>query len=410
MDYTTLPDQYLATLYNNYSNKLIDLQLEGAQPDKVDRLVKEMAKVGAEVNRRTDSQPEAPITTSQSTHSTSTDPDDQIGCDMRSSLDRVTILAPGVNSTDFLVSLEDAYQNHVKERPGLETRFVKYAITRMCDSYQTQLHALQGSKKVKTWVDFKTFVLDNYAVRLEEKTVSRRKWLSEVKNLKIECPDPAVVKMCVDTLWAKFGAGAKEKKPKTGAAKSRGGRRNSQVGGAALSETITSKGGPAETAHFSKSADFLGKARQKRRNRKKLNFVKIGANVVVRRRTGSLEYGPLEVITAGQHYLRVRNPISGIYGRVCRKKFQTFNWGPQRASRSVILESGEAARSQSSSLSSRSGAWSCPSLKWASPRNAPPGPYCCSSVLDPRFYPGHWFGPSGRFNPCQHAAKFRRSS
>ena len=161
MDYTKQTDQNLVTLYNNYSAKLIDLQIAGDNQAALDKVVVELGKINAELQCRAAAAP-API--SAGSRTTQSDPDAQIGKDMRASLDRVTILAPGVNSTDFLASLENAYKNYVEERPNLETRFVKYAITRMCDSYQTQVHGLDD--KLKTWAELKTFVSDNYAVRL----------------------------------------------------------------------------------------------------------------------------------------------------------------------------------------------------------------------------------------------------
>ena len=161
MDYSTQADQNLSTLYSKYSDRLIDLQLAGDQTS-IDTLVKEMAKINDEIQRRGPTTPSVQSTPAGS-RSTS-DPDAQFGKDMRAALERVTILAPGVNSTDFLTSLQNSYNNYVKTRPGLETRFVKFAITRMCDSYQTQIHGLE--QELTTWTELKTFISDNYSVRL----------------------------------------------------------------------------------------------------------------------------------------------------------------------------------------------------------------------------------------------------
>ena len=63
-----------------------------------------------------------------------------------------------------LASLENCYKNYVEGKPGLETRLVKYAITRLADSYQTQIHGAEN--KLVTWAQQKTFVSDNYGVKL----------------------------------------------------------------------------------------------------------------------------------------------------------------------------------------------------------------------------------------------------
>ena len=170
MDYTTTSDQGLETLYSNYSSRLIELQIEGDKATAIDVVVKEMTKIETERLRRG----------STGQRSTSTDSDTQIGKDMRSALERVTVLAPGVNSTDFLASLENTYKNYVEERPGLETRFCKIAITRMCDSFQTQIHGLE--EKINTWVELKTFVSENYAVRLTPYQKMDHLFDLEVKN------------------------------------------------------------------------------------------------------------------------------------------------------------------------------------------------------------------------------------
>ena len=161
MDYSTQTDQNLVTLYNQYSTRLIDLQIEGGKEAAESTVVNYLTQINAELKRRADAEPPAQKFSSKSGAS---DPDSQFGKDMRACLDRVTVLAPGVNSTDFLASLENCYKNYVEGRPGLEARFVKYAITRMCDAYQTQIHGAEN--KLVTWAQLKTFVSDNYGVRL----------------------------------------------------------------------------------------------------------------------------------------------------------------------------------------------------------------------------------------------------
>ena len=160
MDYSTLTDQNLATNYNNYCNKLIDLQIQGGTEAAVQLLVKQMELINAECKKRADAEPPRQKVPTGS----SSDPDSQLGKDMRACLDRVTVLAPGGSSTDFIASLENCYKNYVEGKPGLETRFVKYAITRLADSYQTQIHGAEN--KLVTWAQLKTFVSDNYGVKL----------------------------------------------------------------------------------------------------------------------------------------------------------------------------------------------------------------------------------------------------
>ena len=136
-------------------------------------------------------------------------------------------------------------------------------------------------------------------------------------------------------------------------------------------------------------------------------FVKPGASVLVRRRAGNLEYGPLQVITAGQYFLRVRNPVSGVYGRVCRKKYDVFDWRPPLASRSLNLESGVGSRSRWSSWSPRSGTWSCPILERGP---VPVRPCCCSQVWNARVDPAPCFGPKvGRYRAASHHTSVRRT-
>ena len=192
---------------------------------------------------------------------------------------------------------------------------------------------------------------------------------------------------------------------------SRGGRRDSSGGGAPVASS-TFESSELKAASSVKNAEFLGRPRKKRLNRKKVKFVKSGTKVVVRRWSDGEEFGPFDVETAGQYFLRVRNPVTGQRGRVCRKRYGTFDWRPSRASRSVDLESGEGCRSQWSSSSPRSGAWSCPSWWCGSVRNAPIGPYSCRSVCDARVDPGPWFGPIiGRCcTPNRHTPRFCRSS
>ena len=177
-------------------------------------------------------------------------------------------------------------------------------------------------------------------------------------------------------------------------------------------ESFTPESSGTVAAKVAKNAEFLGKARKGRRNRRKMKYVKPGARIVVRRRSDKVEFGPFDVITAGRHYIRVRNPVSGDGGRICRKKFGTFVWEPPRASRSVDPESGEEGRSQWSTGSPRSGAWSCPSFGWDSAKCAPVRRYGCRSVCDMRFDPGPWFGPViGRCcSPNRHAFCSSRSS
>ena len=190
---------------------------------------------------------------------------------------------------------------------------------------------------------------------------------------------------------------------------SRGGFQDSSGGGAAVPSSTSSE---LQAAEIADTAEFLGRPRRKRLNRKKLKFVKAGAKVVVRRWADGAEFGPFHVETAGHYFLRVRNPVSGQKGRVCRKKFGTFDWRPPRVSRSFYLESGEGSRSQWSSSSLRKGAWSCPSPRWSSEESVPFRPYCCRSVCDARFDPGPWFGPmNGRCGaPNRHTSRFCRSS
>ena len=178
---------------------------------------------------------------------------------------------------------------------------------------------------------------------------------------------------------------------------SRGGRRDSGGGAPVASSTSVSSG--FSTASFAKNAEFLGKPRKRRSNRRKIKFVKTGTKVVVRRWADGAEFGPFDVETAGQYYLRVRNPVSGKSGRLCRKRFGTFDWRPPRASRSVDLESGEGCRS---GCTPRGGAWSCPGWR----------PFCCGSVCGARIDPGPWFGPViGRSGaPYRHTLCSRRSS
>ena len=199
-----------------------------------------------------------------------------------------------------------------------------------------------------------------------------------------------------------------EKRVSSGGVSGRGGRRNSRVGGAPVSSSSSCS--ELQAAINAKTADFLGKPRKRRRNRKKLKYVKSGTKVVVRRWSDDEEYGPFDVITAGQHFIRVRNPVSGESGRVCRKRYGIFDWRPPRDSRSVSdLESGEGYRCQSTT---RDGAWSCPSLVCGSARGVPIRPWCCRSVCDARFDPGPWFGPTiGRHDVAsRHLCDFRRSS
>ena len=106
-------------------------------------------------------------------------------------------------------------------------------------------------------------------------------------------------------------------------ASSRGGQRDSGGGAPVASSASESSGFSA--ASFAKNAEFLGKPRKRRLNRKKLKFVKAGTKVVVRRWADGAEFGPFDVETAGQHYLRVRNPVSEKVGRVCRKRYGTFD-------------------------------------------------------------------------------------
>ena len=123
-------------------------------------MVQQLALINAELKKRADAEPPR----SKLHTGSSSDPDTQLGKDMRACLDRVTVLAPGGSSTDFIASLENCYKNYVEGKPGLETRFVKNAITRLADSYQTQIHGAEN--KLVIWAQLKTFVSDNYGVKL----------------------------------------------------------------------------------------------------------------------------------------------------------------------------------------------------------------------------------------------------
>ena len=195
-----------------------------------------------------------------------------------------------------------------------------------------------------------------------------------------------------------------------------GGRRDSNVGGGAPVSVSTPKSATKptsscselQTAETASTVNVLGKKRRRLSSRKKLKFVKPGASVVVRRRAGNLEYGPLQVLTAGQYFLRVRNPVSGVYGRVCRKKYDVFDWRPPLASRSLDLESGVGSRSRWSSWSPRSGTWSCPILERGP---VPVRPCCCSQVWNARIDPTLCCGQKvGRYRAASHHTSVRRSS
>ena len=162
MDFSLQPDSGLATLYSSYSQKLVDLNAGdlAKNEDKINHIQGILNNLAAEIKSR-----EAAGTSANARSiSTPKDPDAHYAKYIRSTVDRVTILAPGGSSTDFLASLENCYKNYVEERPSLESEFVSYAITRICDSYQTQIHGLE--KKITTWAELKAFVSDNYGVRL----------------------------------------------------------------------------------------------------------------------------------------------------------------------------------------------------------------------------------------------------
>ena len=229
--------------------------------------------------------------------------------------------------------------------------------------------------------------------------------------LKLGAEEKAQVASDVSRRQVAEGACKAESRDSMDGESSRGGRRDSSGGGAPVASS-TFESSELKAASSVKNAEFLGRPRKKRLNRKKVKFVKSGTKVVVRRWSDGEEFGPFDVETAGQYFLRVRNPVTGQRGRVCRKRYGTFDWRPSRASRSVDLESGEGCRSQWSSSSPRSGAWSCPSRWCGSGRNAPIRPYSCRSVCDARFDPGPWFGPIiGRCcTPNRHTPRFCRSS
>ena len=162
MDFSKQPDEGLSTLYNSYVQKIVDLNAGDLDKNgpKITHIEGIMTELAAEMQKRKEA---APSTPSGSTFGTR-DPDNQLAKDMRATVDRVPILEPGASSTDFLASLENCFKNYVEERPSLEYRFVKAAVARMCDSYQTQVHGLE--KKILTWSQLKVYVSDNYAVRL----------------------------------------------------------------------------------------------------------------------------------------------------------------------------------------------------------------------------------------------------
>ena len=297
----------------------------------------------------------------------------------------------------------------------VQIELISEALAKLPKAEPSVAEALKNMETVATVLTVNS--VDSLAAR--ENWDSRRQWLLENKKLKIECPDPGVVAICTELLWAKFGGGAENEKPKKvecrengGGARSWGGRRDSHSAGGASVESFTSKSSDVVTAKVAKDAEFLGKARSGRRNRKKLKYVKAGARVVVRRWSDKKEFGPFDVVTAGRHFVRVRNPVSGDSGRICRRKFGTFFWEPPRASRSVDPESGEEGRSLWSSWSPRSGAWSCPGFGWRSGKSVPIGPYCCRSVCRDRVDPGPWFGPIiGRYGVASyHTCQVCRSS
>ena len=163
MEYKNQTTQSLVRFQETYINKLVDLQIANEDEEAMDRFKTELAKIDAELSCRGDAV-SSTRAASSGARSTPGDTEGQMGKDMRASLDKVHELRPGVASTDFVASLENCYNNYVKDRPALEARFVKYAITRMCDSYQTQIHGAEN--KLVTWAQLKTFVLDNYGVRL----------------------------------------------------------------------------------------------------------------------------------------------------------------------------------------------------------------------------------------------------
>ena len=94
----------------------------------------------------------------------STSKTNELGKDMRNSLDRITELTPGADTSVFLAALGNCYKNYVEAHPELEERFVKYAVTRLCSAYQTQVHNV--TPRITTWGVLKKHVSDSYGQKL----------------------------------------------------------------------------------------------------------------------------------------------------------------------------------------------------------------------------------------------------
>ena len=99
--------------------------------------------------------------------------------DMRFAMDHITVFGPGQDASNFIATLTNVHRNYVADKPELEGRFTKFAITRLCDTYQTQLHS--SAEKVLTFAGLKSFINKHYAC---QETVYQR--LEAVHSIQID--------------------------------------------------------------------------------------------------------------------------------------------------------------------------------------------------------------------------------
>ena len=160
MDVTTYTDANLAQQFSKLSDEILKFELA----DPVDK--KALATLYAKLSTINDEQARRvaasatvikPEVQSKPQHT-------EMGKDMRMALDRIPEFGPGGDTSTFIAALENIHKNYVADHASLEPRYVKYAITRLCSSFQTQVHG--HTPKVATWTSLKKFIGDNYGLRL----------------------------------------------------------------------------------------------------------------------------------------------------------------------------------------------------------------------------------------------------
>ena len=159
-DLSTIPLSLLETDYTLYSSKVMELKLADAVANKaqIELLQAEMITLATEIGKRESTKVKAEVAPAPVSKTA------ELGKDMRMAIDKVPELGPGGDASNFLATLDNIHRNYVDDHPALEERFTKYAVTRLCSSFQTQVHG--QATKLQTWPALKKFVSENYGLRL----------------------------------------------------------------------------------------------------------------------------------------------------------------------------------------------------------------------------------------------------